>query len=80
MFDFIKKKIFIKLLTSIVNFSYHTKHLSLSNQKCTIQPILLNLHPSDYTQGLSQPANIGPQDVPRTSPSNVSSTSPKDPI
>ena len=29
---------------------------------------------------ISQPANIGPQDVPRTSPSNVSRTSPKDPI
>ena len=28
----------------------------------------------------SQPANIGPQDVPRTSPSNVPRTSPKDPI
>ena len=29
---------------------------------------------------LTQPANIGPQDVPRTSPSNVPRTSPKDPI
>ena len=28
----------------------------------------------------SQPANICPQDVPRTSPSNVPRTSPKDPI
>ena len=28
----------------------------------------------------SQPANIGPQDVPRTSPSNVPRTSPEDPI
>ena len=28
----------------------------------------------------TQPANIGPQDVPRTSPSNVPRTSPKDPI
>ena len=29
---------------------------------------------------LTQPANIGPQDVPRTTPSNVLRTSPKDPI
>ena len=28
----------------------------------------------------SQPANIGPQDVPSASPSNVPRTSPKDPI
>ena len=31
-------------------------------------------------ESISQPANIGPQDVPRTSPSNVPRTSPKDPI
>ena len=36
------------------------------------------LDESLYT--LIQPANIGPQDVPRTSPSNVPRTSPKDPI
>ena len=29
---------------------------------------------------VTQPASIGPQDVPRTSPSNVPRTSPKDPI
>ena len=28
----------------------------------------------------SQPANIGPQDIPRTSSSNIPRTSPKDPI
>ena len=28
----------------------------------------------------TQPANIGPQDVPRTSPTNVPRTSPKGPI
>ena len=32
------------------------------------------------TEQSSQPANIGPQDVPRTSPTNVRRTSPKDPI
>ena len=31
-------------------------------------------------QGLTQPANIGPQDVPRTSPTNVPRKSPKCPI
>ena len=33
-----------------------------------------------YIQNIYQPANIGPQDVPRTSPSDVPRTSPKDPI
>ena len=28
----------------------------------------------------TQPANIGPQEVPKTSPSNVPKMSPKDPI
>ena len=46
------KKIFIGLLTSIVNASYHTKCVSLSNQKWKIQPILFNLHPNEYIQGL----------------------------
>ena len=32
------------------------------------------------TSPFTQPANIGPQDVPRTSPINVPRTSPKDPI
>ena len=33
-----------------------------------------------YLAIYTQPANIGPQDVPRTPPSNVPRTSPKDPI
>ena len=51
MFKFLKKT-FIGLLTSIVNASSHTKCVSLSNQKCDIQPTLINLHPSVYTQRL----------------------------
>ena len=31
---------------------YHTKCVSLSNQKCTTQPTLINLHPNEYTKGL----------------------------
>ena len=34
------------LLTSLVNASNHTKCLSLSNQKCTTQPTIINLHPN----------------------------------
>ena len=45
------KKIFIVLLSSIVNASNHTKCVSLSNQKCMIQPTLSNLHPNEYSQG-----------------------------
>ena len=41
---------FIVLLSSIVNASNHTKCVSLSNQKCIIQPTLINLHPNEYSQ------------------------------
>ena len=51
MFGIIKK-MFIVLLTSIVNASNHTKCVSLSNQKCKIQPTLINLHPNEYNQEL----------------------------
>ena len=44
------KKIFIRLLTGIVNGSNHTKYVSLSNQKCKIQPTLINIHPNEYSQ------------------------------
>ena len=43
-------KIFIGLLTGLVNGSNHTKCVSLSNQKCMIQPTLINLHPNEYRQ------------------------------
>ena len=42
MFGIIKK-IFIMLLSSIVNASNHTKCVSLSNQKFKIQPTLINI-------------------------------------
>ena len=51
MFGIIKK-MFIVLLTNIVNASNHTKCVSLSNQKCKIQPTLINLHPNEYSQEL----------------------------
>ena len=38
------------LLSNIVNASNHTKRVSLSNQKCEIQPTLINLHPIEYSQ------------------------------
>ena len=46
------KRIFIVLLSSIVNapFFHHTKRVSLSNQKCMVQPILINLRPNEYSQ------------------------------
>ena len=46
MFQLIKK-IFIGLISSIVNASNHTKCVWLSNQKCMIQPTLVNLHPTE---------------------------------
>ena len=47
------KKIFIELLTGLVNGSNHTKCVFLSSQKCMIQPTLINLHPNEYSQELN---------------------------
>ena len=38
------------LLISITSASNHTKCISLSNQKCIIQPTLINLHSNKYSQ------------------------------
>ena len=51
MFGFIQK-MFIGLLTSVSNASNHTKCVSLNIQQCMIQPIPINLHPNEYSQGL----------------------------
>ena len=42
-------KMFIVLLSSIVNTSNHTKCVLLSNQKQMIQPTLINLNPKTQT-------------------------------
>ena len=44
------KKTFTGLLTGLVNKSNHKNSVSLSNQKCLIQPTLINLHPNEYSQ------------------------------
>ena len=49
MFGLIKKT-FIGLLTGLVNGYNHTKCVLLSNQKCQIQPTLINLHPDEHSQ------------------------------
>ena len=49
MFGLIKK-IFIGLLTGIVNTSNHTKFALLSNQKCMVQLTPINLYPNEYSQ------------------------------
>ena len=51
MFGLIKK-IFIGLLTGLVNGSNHAKCISLSNQKCMILLALINLCPNEYSQEL----------------------------
>ena len=43
---------FIRLLTSIINASYQTKYVSLSNQQCMTGPTLINLDHKEYSQGL----------------------------
>ena len=43
-------KMFIVLLSNIVNGSNHTKCVSLRHQKCMIQPTLINLHHNEYSQ------------------------------
>ena len=44
------KKMFIVLLTNIINGSNHTNYVSLSNQKCMIQLTLIHLHSNEYRQ------------------------------
>ena len=51
MFGLIKK-IFIGLLTGLVNRSNHKKCVLLSNQKYMTQPSLINLYPNKYNQEL----------------------------
>ena len=41
---------FIVLLSSLINASSYTICVSLSNQKCEIQPTLINLHPNECSQ------------------------------
>ena len=47
MFGLITKT-FIVLLTGIVIASNHTKCILLTNQKCMIQPTIINLRPDEY--------------------------------
>ena len=47
MFTF-PKNIFNGLLASVLNASNHY----LTNQKCTTEPTVVNLHANEYTQGL----------------------------
>ena len=44
------KKIFMRLLISIVNASNHIKCVPLKNQKGMNQPTLINLRPNEYSQ------------------------------
>ena len=44
------KKIFIGLLTGLVNGSNHAKNVWLSNQKCEKKPTLINLHPNECSR------------------------------
>ena len=49
MFELIRK-IFIVLLTGVESASNHTNYVLLSNQKCMVQPTLINIHPNEYSQ------------------------------
>ena len=51
MFGFVKK-MFFRLLISIVSASNRTKRVSLSYQKCMSQPSHIYLHPNEYSQEL----------------------------
>ena len=44
------KKMFIVVLSIIVNASNHNKYVLLSNQKCEVEPSLVNLHPNECSQ------------------------------
>ena len=42
----------IRLSTSVVSVSNCTTCVLLSNEKCMTQPILINIHPNEYSQEL----------------------------
>ena len=44
------KKMFTGFLTGLVNGSNHIKYILLSNQKCMIQPILINSNRNEHSQ------------------------------
>ena len=44
------KKMFIVLITSLVNASNHRKCVSSNNQQCMIQTTFINIHSYEYTQ------------------------------
>ena len=46
------KKMFIRLLTIVVNAFNHTIFVSLNNQQSMTQPTLINIYPNEYSQGL----------------------------
>ena len=45
-------KMFIRLLTSLVHGSNHSKCIYVNNHQCMIYPTLINLHPNEYCHGL----------------------------
>ena len=46
------RKMFIGLLTGLVNASNHTICMLFSIRKCMTQPNLINLHPNECSQEL----------------------------
>ena len=44
------KKIYMKLIVNKVNASNHRNYVLLNNQKCEIQPALINLRPNEHSQ------------------------------
>ena len=44
------RKLFIGLLPGLVTESNHISCVSIRNQKCMIQPTLINLYPNQYSQ------------------------------
>ena len=43
------KKMSIGSWTGIVTATNHAEFISLSDEKCTIQTTIINLHPNEYT-------------------------------
>ena len=46
-------KMFIVLLSNLVNGSNHTKCVSLSNQKSMTQPTIIHLHPNEKVKNFT---------------------------
>ena len=71
---------FYESMTNMMRICKIVIHVKIWGFRYVLTYSQTGINSSNWVQQFTQPANIGPQDVPRTFPSNVPRPSPKDPI